>query len=479
MNNSRVIILGKPKPAKNQESQNATSRTSQNIIRKSSDKPYVKLTPLPNDGWADIVDADLLHPHYNLRRNPRTASLDRHQQAKSSAIATQFSNVMDSAGTSTGTVNIPTHNSYELLDDLDGADTESQSMPTQTRTKVRVPPIHIIGLQINEIFHKLSAAGISPNESCPYLLKHTKRSVQFLTKSKEVFAKTVAALKAANVQFFTHDTSENACTKFVLSGLPVVEIEDLKAELDANEIRPHDIRMLSSSKSAGEQQALYLLYFLRGTTKLQELRKTKALFSVVVSWRFFVKRPDDAAQCHRCQGFGHGSSNCNIPPKCVKCGGKHLTNMCPLPKKAQLTDKNNNKSQIKCANCGANHTANFRNCPARKSYLQELEKRKKKPSAPSPQMTNISFPGLAGASASSTNRSTRQSSGQNSYAQVLSTLRDVTSTPGDESTRDNLFTISEFLCLARDMFIRLSGCRTRQQQFLALSELMMKYLYHG
>lgn len=197
----------------------------------------------------------------------------------------------------------------------------------------------------------------------------------------------------------------------------------------------------------------------------------------MVSWRFFVKRPDDVAQCHRCQAFGHGSSNCNICPKCVKCGGKHLTNMCALPKKAQLTDVND-KSQIKCANCGENHTANFRSCPSRKAYLIEMQKRRKNSSNPPPRVTNASFPGLTRDGAVRPTRTTQQTR-QDTYAQVLLTPPDVPIDSGDEPSGDNLFTISEFLCLARDMFIRLNGCRTKHQQFLALSELMIKYLYHG
>lgn len=378
---------------------------------------------------------------------------------------------------------IPTHNSFELLSDLENSERENEVPLAQTpsSTKVRVPPIYIMGMQMSDIFQLLSAAGVSPSQDCPFVLKHTKASVQLLTKSKDVFNNVLSILKGSDVQYYTHDTSENVATKFVLSGLPLIEISDLKTELAANEICPRDIKLLTTTKSTVDQIALYLLYFPRGTMKIQELRKTRSLFNVAVSWRFFVKRPSDAAQCHRCQKFGHGSSNCNLPPKCVKCGSKHLTKVCQLPTKTKLGDANKNKSQIKCANCEGNHTANFRGCPARQNYLKELEKRKKKPNNLPPGLTDSTYPRLKGRGAAPTTpHQASQSRGGISFANVLlSDPRNVPLESDDEPTSDNLFSISEFLCLARDMFIRLSGCRTKQQQFLALSELMIKYVYHG
>lgn len=263
-----------------------------------------------------------------------------------------------------------TTNRFDALDDDDTGD-GAQVEPQKKTPRIRIPPIYIMGKSVADVVFLLDNNGIPQDDD--YVLKFTKASVQFITKSKELFAKTTSLLKSSDVQFYTHDTSENVPSKFVLSGLPPVNISDLKEELEAVNVMPLEVKVLSSKKSGAGEHTLYLVYFKRGTMKIQDLRNTKALFNVMVHWRHFSKLPNDAAQCHRCQQFGHGSSNCNLPPKCVKCGGKHLTDVCGLPRKTELNNNNNSKSQLKCANCGGSHTANFRGCPSRKAYLDELE----------------------------------------------------------------------------------------------------------
>lgn len=428
--------------------------------------------------------------HSNSRHKiPRVCSLDRLSSTSThydntGSISINVSNDDKNESNHTGNINdcsknvippfIPVRNEYETLsgDAIDAVPAEVEL--AEKTSRIRLPPIYIMDMPVGNVFKLLTDCGIP--RSNDFLLKNTKKSVQFLSKSRVVFDKTVSVLKKMDVKFFTHNTPEKIPIKFVLSGLPLMEISEVKQELRQSNILPRDIKILSTTKAANNQHALYLLYFDRGSTKIQDLRKTKALFNLVVSWRFFSKRPNDAVQCHRCQSFGHGSTNCNLQPKCVKCSGKHLTAVCALPKKEDLTSMNDNKLHIKCANCAGNHTANFRGCPARKTYLGELEKRKKTPIRPSIHMTNASFPNLTDQGIS-ISRSPPTRTDRVSYAQVTSI--NMAHTPNDEHPGEGLFTISEFLSLARDMFIRLNGCRTKQQQFLALSELMMKYLYHG
>lgn len=60
--------------------------------------------------------------------------------------------------------------------------------------------------------------------------------------------------------------------------------------------------------------------------------------------------------------FGHGSFNCNIAPKCVRCAGDHLTANCALAK--------NNPKNLNCVNCGGKHTASNKNCPTYKQHIE-------------------------------------------------------------------------------------------------------------
>lgn len=425
---------------------------------------------------AEYVNKTLTHPTSASKSPTRVRSLDRISgQSMAYANTDACTSELDFTEGDGDTVASPfiSPNQFEPLSDDDEGELPSASAQSKKPSKVRLPPIFIMDSTISDIFKLLKNCSTPQSED--FLLKRNKSSVQLLTKSKDVFDKTISTLKSKNVPFFTHGTSDNVPAKFVLSGLPLAELSKLKDELTRVNINPSDVKVLSTTKTSQDTYALYVLYFPRGSVKIQDLRKTKALFNVAVSWRFYEKRADDAAQCYRCQRFGHGSTNCNLAPKCVKCGGKHLTDGCTLPKKANLSSKQNDRSLLKCANCGANHTANFRGCPTRKAYLENLEKRKTKPVQRPPRMTNDDFPSLVG-QGTALHRTSPNAKGRATYAQISANTPLATSA---NHCDENLFTISEFLCLARDMFARLSGCRTKEQQFFALSELMIKYLYHG
>lgn len=58
-------------------------------------------------------------------------------------------------------------------------------------------------------------------------------------------------------------------------------------------------------------------------------------------------------QCYNCQLYGHTSSGCCLPTKCVKCGNNHRLEDCPVKGPSVAST---------CANCGESHTANYRQC---------------------------------------------------------------------------------------------------------------------
>jgi len=64
-------------------------------------------------------------------------------------------------------------------------------------------------------------------------------------------------------------------------------------------------------------------------------------------------RSNNPAQCYSCQKFGHSSRHCNYTPRCVKCGGPHLANVCTKKIEEDPT----------CASCQGTHTANYKECP--------------------------------------------------------------------------------------------------------------------
>lgn len=59
-----------------------------------------------------------------------------------------------------------------------------------------------------------------------------------------------------------------------------------------------------------------------------------------------VHRVKKVKQCYRCQRFLRSSVNCTMAPRCVKCGGNHLTSG------FSRTDRS---SPARCCNCNGEH----------------------------------------------------------------------------------------------------------------------------
>lgn len=85
-----------------------------------------------------------------------------------------------------------------------------------------------------------------------------------------------------------------------------------------------------------------------------------------VKWaRYLNKRK--VVQCRRCQAFNHASNNCNRDPRCVKCGGEHITGDCDkAPKGTRIENP-------KCANCGGSHLANSQECEVYKKNTRKFK----------------------------------------------------------------------------------------------------------
>ncbi|KAL9702833.1 hypothetical protein quinque_006351 [Culex quinquefasciatus] len=329
------------------------------------------------------------------------------------------------------------------MDDDDFSSISGDSIPgvvdirVKKTTKARCPPITVrnkSAIEINKLISRLGGGGGN------YSLRNFEKAVQIKGEP------------------------EDALVKIVLSGLPVFEVDDLIEELEKKLHILREVKVLS--KSEGGNRALYLLNFLKGSVKLTQLREVKTIYNVVVWWRFYTRNKTDVMQCFRCQGFGHGSRYCNMTPRCVKCGQKHGSNECQLPTKAELEKAPDDvRQKIRCANCNLNHTANFKECTARKDYLKHQEKKKPRKASPqaekaspSPRKftSNVVAPGL-------------------SFANIAAGPG--TGSPPGAAPNDDLFSITEFLGLAREMYARLSKCTTREEQFFALHELMVKYIY--
>lgn len=141
--------------------------------------------------------------------------------------------------------------------------------------------------------------------------------------------------------------------------------------------------MLICIIKCSEKLDLFLLSLAYGSD-IKQLVQIKYLLNQTIRFEK-VSRNQDLTQCHRCQRFGHSSTNCTMKPRCVKCLKNHLTSECDNLKqiKKASVDIPTGVTTYKlvdvpiCINCGKEgHPANYRHCEARLKYIQNIEQRR-------------------------------------------------------------------------------------------------------
>lgn len=452
---------------------NVSQNRSDIMIRRDYNKEISLTQPVTSNMNVNVMSRDDCAD--SSKRLKRSFSL--------SNVNTTVSDVFTMRNTVTGQTTVPTQNMYELLSDADVEETctvNEQRTTWSNSKKCRLPPISIVNVGTKQTRELLNLSNIPQNG---YHVKAVKSGTQLFVSEEAIFNAAVNALRDSNIEFFTHTPSNKQPVRIILSGLPLFDLNELTDELQRHGVRPLECRIFSRKKIGPEESVLYLLYFEKGSVKLPELQKITGLFCTVVKWRFFSRRATDAVQCHRCQKFGHGMRHCYVSPLCVKCGEKHASNSCKLPAKAALKVLSSReiqslRSELRCANCSGNHAANFRDCPARKKYLHELESSRQRSGKKSTMSGFRSSSKQGNTKPLATNsgiQSQTNAANRFSYSQVL---QGASTQPTDTEQSSNLFGLPEFMGLANELFQRLEGCKTKGEQFLALSELIIKFIYN-
>lgn len=180
--------------------------------------------------------------------------------------------------------------------------------------------------------------------------------IRVTTSTVAGFRKLQRHLASSGVPFHTF-TIGGRGMKVVVSGLPWTTTADQL--ITALEEEGFDIESASRLRSRRGPSGRWLVTFAQecdreeGRKRATEIWHTTDLLHLRISVAPY-RRPPGPPQCYRCQRFGHGSSNCGRPLRCVRCGEAHVAAKCPRPK----TEKG------VCCNCGGDHCASWRGCPA-------------------------------------------------------------------------------------------------------------------
>jgi hypothetical protein len=340
------------------------------------------------------------------------------------------------------------------------------------------PPITVTKINIVELEDKLK---LFPVE-CELNFRLTKYGTKVFINSIEAFEKIKQFFIQNSVEFYTHSLKDDRYTKIVLYGLPDMEIEDVKTELNSKNFFPEDIKKLTIKQQKYDFQCNYILYFKKAQKiKISDLRNIRALFHLIVRWDYYIHKKQGPTQCSNCQGFSHGSRNCHLLPKCIRCGLQHKSNECPLLKNL-LPDTKTPTDQLRCANCGRQHVANYSKCPKRleimrtRAFLSGKSARinfeSNRGFAPAPQLNNLNFPPLNQLGGKAWQSHNNYERSQNPTANQ----RDFQGRKFSNDHQNDLLSPTECFNVFNEFVTELSQCTSRLQQLQVISQITFKYL---
>jgi hypothetical protein len=447
-----------------------------------------------------------------VRRSTRVASATFKSRNTTSSNVTQQEGINSGASTS-NEPNLLNNNTYGIL-----SNNENEVITTRQATAkpkaVRLPEIKVLGVKFAELKSILGVLLISNLQ-----VKLTQDGARIRLHSTQDFTAVVELLRKSNKDFYTHDLPEHRKIRFVLYGVPDLDIPYISEDLKMKGVEPTEIRKMKLKKTRYDDEANYILYFTPGTTNINELKKIKDVCHAVCRWSQYKNDNKGPIQCHRCQRLGHGQRNCNLPYRCVICSDLHESTACPF--KSRGKQYKVNQELLKCANCDGNHTSSFLGCEKKLEFsrLQKLkksavqnQKMSSQPNAEQKQTKTTPFVFNAGPSNSkkqdklpsfsfrfnnqkkdinsnlnntqtiNTNENLLSSFFTNQNINCITNGRTQCSTenfePNPKAKNETLFSFAEIIALTNEIISKLRNCRTRDDQFQVIVHLTLKYIYN-
>lgn len=193
-----------------------------------------------------------------------------------------------------------------------------------------------------------------------HLQYRTNRRVAVICYTAEGHQAIKEGLRNKDIAFHTFSRKDEKNYKAVIFGLPDYVGDLLPNELSSLGFDNVVVRKMKVPAEKASYCPPYLVQLPPGAD-FSKFRQIKLLCNSVVQIRKYHSNNRYGTQCYRCQGFGHSSRNCNLPPRCVKCKESHKTEDCT---------KKSRDEPAECCNCGESHPANYRQCKEREKYLR-------------------------------------------------------------------------------------------------------------
>jgi hypothetical protein len=152
------------------------------------------------------------------------------------------------------------------------------------------------------------------------------------------------------VNFHTFTLSEDCCARLLVKNLGRGMPESVvREELEALDIHVQGVMQLRSDRRDQDlaKDRPLTPHFIVSVARGPEVSKVRSITEICglrVSLESYVP-PKGPLQCKRCHRFAHTQRKCGYAPRCVACGGSHLSGGCLTPRK-----------QPQCCGCARDHT---------------------------------------------------------------------------------------------------------------------------
>lgn len=278
-------------------------------------------------------------------------------------------------------ISVPTQNKYSPLENLNENDDESMDLnenqsceitdkqqqknentPKKATTTKKPPPIVLHG-EISD--HNQLVKNIKDLIRAKFSIKYHSGFTEIFTTCDSDHQLLKTTWKDTNVPFHSYTTKNEQRRTYILKGLhDKVNREDILRELNELQFPALDINPMRNTKNA-----IFMVTF-PSEIKVNDLnQKVRHLGYTKVLWEHFINKRR-LSQCHRCQEWGHVTTNCYADPVCLKCAEQHLTKDCKKPR----------TEPAKCANCDEPHPANATICKEYRKRLEQFTNRRQKTS---------------------------------------------------------------------------------------------------
>lgn len=240
--------------------------------------------------------------------------------------------------------------------DVDAQSQRPMHSATHTQKKIDLPPpIFVKGEKdFFELSKELAIITGPDSFSCKSTSSHLKLQLD----TADNYRKIIHFLKDNDAEYHTYQLKSDKAFRVVLRNLhPSTPVSEISAAIE--EIG-HTVRQVTNIIHRQTKIPLPLFF-----VDLEIEENNRDIFDVksILYTKIKIEEPHkqrQIPQCLNCQSYGHTKSHCSYTPRCVKCGGNHLSTNCSKSREIPAT----------CALCNANYPANYKGCTVYKELQQ-------------------------------------------------------------------------------------------------------------